>query len=902
MAKVMRIGLVPTGTTPQAPSYTIDCGYVNYQGWDTTYYSDINDLSNVHISDATPINSLIEGTTVMGDFDCYLNGVIDEQHKLGFKFYFKDYQGILYNDEIGSFINLYSYNGNTHNLYLVFNNYVSSFNYGTDTIETMADLRAYMSKVVQLGNPTLPVGIRTRGMNTNDSAVITVISDYTDFFEDQRLNQQVTNSPMGTGWFNNLTGPFNWYKLMTGAFATESPYLETVNGEKVYMAVTKGTVITDHLLSESLSTPIYPFYDEYAKPEVVAYYQSGTDLTNLVKYPGDEVTFKNGSKLKYKYIVDEGGSYHYFIELSYDDGTNHYNITSAINYYSYPHYTGIGTSTTHYLSSGSLTTKSLNAIEVYKTEGNLNNGYTVGLIGAYLWLSPNVHGSVYDYIMEHNQLPPEPRSFWNNFPDTPATIAFVNKGLYGKTTTDADGNETTVTSRALAFMLPFLADTSYPTTWSKYAFRDLMMTNITGSFVGTTDFYVIGCTISVPESVINNSQINPDEGGGEMNVESAIGAARLLGADAQYSQEEPNDDYDSLGDNAGTEPTGGDGEFDDSTTTIPDSTPSGGTLSKVLNLFYIGLTGSTDYIDEMQHMSTWINDTNIFNSFEERVQGIISLKDIYTWSTSTWAQTARTEMKIRGRNSGIMGHQIGNEIQTKTFGSYTIQSYYDDFLDYAPHTSVKIYLPFSGTYDLDPSLVVGGTITLNAKLNLISGDILYAIQVYKENKKDPSNSLNAVIYSFNGNTSGELPITSTDYSNKLSSIVNTGLGAVATMGALATGTAAGFVAAGAHTLMSEAAALKQNGNSRTTGFTGGSVGKLGVLRPYLIITRPKRVIAENYGSVKGFPSMASVKLSGIDNQLTGYIKVHQCNWSIPGATKSEVEAIDRLMKTEGAIL
>lgn len=902
MAKVMRIGLVPAGTTPQAPSYTIDCGYVNYQGWDSTWYRDLQ-TSDVYVSDATPINSIVNSGSVLGDFDCYINGVIDEQHKLGFKLYAYDTHAIIYNEEIGSFINVHRGQNSEGNCYLVFNNYVSSFNYGTDTIETMADLRAYMAKVVQLGNPILPVGIRTRGMNTNDSAVLSIISENGDHYQDSRWYGG-EGTKMGTSYYNNLTGPFNWYKLMTGDYATEAPYVETVNGDKIYMSVSKGSTayINDHLLYD-LNTPVFPFYDEYGKPCVSAFYQSGTDLTHLVKQPGDEVELKNGSKIKYLAVKGEDDYYHYYIELSYDDGENHYSILSAINFYSNPYSdTSAYMPDGHLLSHTTISDKMLNGIEYYKTTGGTNNGNSVGLIGAYLWLSPNVHGSIYDYIEQHNQLPPEPRSFWNNYPSTPATIGFVTKDLFTRPSTDVDGNNTTATTRSLAFTLPFI----YQYNYNNYAvYRDILATNLVGRYLNNVNYhYTMGTTIGVPDTIINDLYLTAGRGGGEMNVESAIGAARLLGADAQYSQEEPDDDYDSLGDNAGTEPTGGEGEFDDSTTTIPDSTPTGGATSKVLNMFYIGLTGSSDYLDEMQHMCTWINDTNVFNSFEERVQGIISLKDIYTWSVSDWANTARTEIKIRGKNSEIMGHNIGYgyEIQTKTLGSYTIKAYYDDFLDYAPHTSVKIYLPFSGTYDLDPSLVVGGTITLNAKLNLISGDILYTIQVYKQNKKDPSKSLNAVIYSFNGNTSGELPITSTDYSNKLSSMVNTGLGAVATMGALATGTAAGFVAAGAHTLMSEAAMLKQNGNSRTTGFTGGSVGKLGVLRPYLIITRPRRVKAQNYGSVKGFPSMASVKLSGIDNHLEGYIKVHQCNWSIPGATKSEVEAIDRLMKTEGAIL
>jgi len=88
------------------------------------------------------------------------------------------------------------------------------------------------------------------------------------------------------------------------------------------------------------------------------------------------------------------------------------------------------------------------------------------------------------------------------------------------------------------------------------------------------------------------------------------------------------------------------------------------------------------------------------------------------------------------------------------------------------------------------------------------------------------------------------------------------------------------------------------GKTEYIGKTTGNFGALDVKRPYLIVTRPKMVQADDYGEIYGYPCMKSYKLANVSE----YVLVSDWHPAIPGATKEEIDEIDTLVKTEGIIL
>ena len=73
-----------------------------------------------------------------------------------------------------------------------------------------------------------------------------------------------------------------------------------------------------------------------------------------------------------------------------------------------------------------------------------------------------------------------------------------------------------------------------------------------------------------------------------------------------------------------------------------------------------------------------------------------------------------------------------------------------------------------------------------------------------------------------------------------------------------------------------------------------NAGALGIMKPYLIITRPKPAEADNYSKFYGIPSNKTVRLSS----CSGYTKVKDIHLEhISRATDDELNEIESLLKT-----
>lgn len=68
---------------------------------------------------------------------------------------------------------------------------------------------------------------------------------------------------------------------------------------------------------------------------------------------------------------------------------------------------------------------------------------------------------------------------------------------------------------------------------------------------------------------------------------------------------------------------------------------------------------------------------------------------------------------------------------TIDFGTRTIQPRYNDFRDYAPYTSVEVYLPLAGTVDLDVNYCMGHNITVKYYYDVLTMSCVAA--VYRDN-------------------------------------------------------------------------------------------------------------------------------------------------------------------------
>ena len=225
-------------------------------------------------------------------------------------------------------------------------------------------------------------------------------------------------------------------------------------------------------------------------------------------------------------------------------------------------------------------------------------------------------------------------------------------------------------------------------------------------------------------------------------------------------------------------------------------------------------------------------------------------------------------------------------------------------LDYAPFSSLGIYLPFIGYRDLDIDECRGAGVNLRYRIDILSGS---CVAIIKVGGRD--------IYEFTGNCLTQIPITNENMQSLVSDAVNIGL-AVAnaeSAGAVASGVEADAIAAGepltaeksAHMdqMVSRSrgqlasatanAAMGMKPNFAKTGAVSGSVAMMSVKQPYLFLKTPRQSLPEHYQRYCGFPSNISGKLS----DFSGFTVVEDIRLNGLVATSPEVAEIYKLLKS-----
>jgi len=274
-------------------------------------------------------------------------------------------------------------------------------------------------------------------------------------------------------------------------------------------------------------------------------------------------------------------------------------------------------------------------------------------------------------------------------------------------------------------------------------------------------------------------------------------------------------------------------------------------------------------------------------------------------------------------------------------GSITVSEYWGSALDYSPNTKVHAMLPFIGSVQLSTDEIMGKTLHLIYRIDLLSGHCVAVITVNDD-----------VYYQFTGNCAVSVPLTGADWSRVYGAIVGA-IATGATLGAGAAGAGAGVAAASqlAHVAETEAvqadlALMTGNAGAMTstqhmalqaraaqagaryqaaksaqsaavtyaagnvvsqimgskisvshTGSISGSAGFLGMRQAYILIEYPNQSLAENHKHFFGYPSNMYSVLSG----LSGFTQCQQVIFESTAATDDETSEIINLLK-EGVYL
>ena len=231
------------------------------------------------------------------------------------------------------------------------------------------------------------------------------------------------------------------------------------------------------------------------------------------------------------------------------------------------------------------------------------------------------------------------------------------------------------------------------------------------------------------------------------------------------------------------------------------------------------------------------------------------------------------------------------------FGDLEISEYYGSYLDYAPFTTISIYLPYIGIKPLDVSKVMGQTINVTYGVDFSQGIVTAYISYYYDGNKQ-------VFAEFSGQMGIPLKVTGKNTTAAENAVKDAAfaVGGFA-LSAIAVGVTA--VATGGVSLLA-AGGLAGTGlnaagkvfNAVTVQPDGVSVGNAGAenwlispQRCYIFIQRPRTATPEKFADTNGW----ATRYTGTISEFTGYL---ECSTVINtvSATAEEKNQITNLLK------
>lgn len=267
--------------------------------------------------------------------------------------------------------------------------------------------------------------------------------------------------------------------------------------------------------------------------------------------------------------------------------------------------------------------------------------------------------------------------------------------------------------------------------------------------------------------------------------------------------------------------------------------------------------------------------------WQEPLDGVISLQQVYVTPPTSGSHN----IILGFLDSGVSSLVVSNQFVTVDCGSVTVPENKENATDYAPYTSLHLYLPFIGIVELDTNECMKSSINVKYMVDVYTGTCLATVSVTRT--EDMPNS--PILYTYSGNCSQQLPLTSGNATGMLSALIGgitAGL-SVASGGGL--GVLAGAQIAG-QSLTHEMFHVSHSGN------ISSNAGIMGNKKPYLIIGRRHCYDANNYNALYGYPANKTVILGN----HTGYVKVKKC-FLKTAATTPEHDQILALLST-GVIL
>jgi len=150
---------------------------------------------------------------------------------------------------------------------------------------------------------------------------------------------------------------------------------------------------------------------------------------------------------------------------------------------------------------------------------------------------------------------------------------------------------------------------------------------------------------------------------------------------------------------------------------------------------------------------------NLVRLFSDPRELIVGLSVFPLSPTNTTSATVRAG----NLSTGVSGELLNSEYMTRYAGSVKVPKGKSNFMSFGPFRRVRIFVPYCGEHELDPSAIYGKTLKLYYHLSFFSGTCVAEL---KRN--------NEPFMFFGGQIGFQVPISSVDYTRTISSILSAG--------------------------------------------------------------------------------------------------------------------------------
>lgn len=213
-----------------------------------------------------------------------------------------------------------------------------------------------------------------------------------------------------------------------------------------------------------------------------------------------------------------------------------------------------------------------------------------------------------------------------------------------------------------------------------------------------------------------------------------------------------------------------DGVYDEDDLPDPDdfTTPEGYDGNGVLTKTYAVSAAVLRNIGQKLWSQDYFNVLKIQNN---PIENIVSVKHYPFAMTGT-----PEEVKVGDIPFGINGEKVDG-VQVKVIGTYTYTGWFKNYLDLQPFTSVKIYLPYCGIFELNPGDLLNRKIGVEYVIDLVTGQCMATIKMDEQ-----SNGKYIPFMNVYGQMGVDVPLTSSD---RVQTELRAASAAVTAMGATA---------------------------------------------------------------------------------------------------------------------